>query len=241
MVGTFYRAPKPGAPPFVDVGAEVGEHEVIGIIETMKLMNSISAGAVGDRHRDLRPRRPARRSAASHDANTAVRQMNIRRIFIANRGEIAVRIIRTCRSLGVETVVAASEADLDGVPARLADRTICIGPPRSSDSYLNVEAIVDAAVRAKADAVHPGYGFLSENVRLARACRARGLVFIGPTEENHGSRRRQVARARPRGGRGPAAGAGRSRRVARRRPRRLQKRLAGPCSSRRSAAAADAA
>ena len=110
--------------------------------------------------------------------------MNIRRIFIANRGEIAVRIIRACRSLGVETIVAASEADLDAVPARLADRTICIGPPRSSDSYLNVEAIVDAAVRAKADAVHPGYGFLSENVRLARACRARGLVFIGPTEEN---------------------------------------------------------
>jgi acetyl-CoA carboxylase biotin carboxylase subunit len=110
--------------------------------------------------------------------------MNIRRVFIANRGEIAVRIIRTCRSLGIETVVAASEADLDAVPARLADWTICIGPPRSSDSYLNVEAIVDAAVRAKADAVHPGYGFLSENVRLARACRARGLVFIGPTEEN---------------------------------------------------------
>jgi len=110
--------------------------------------------------------------------------MNIRRVFIANRGEIAVRVIRTCRSLGIESVVAASEADLDAVPARLADRTICIGPPRSSDSYLNVEAIVDAAVRAKADAVHPGYGFLSENVRLARACRARGLVFIGPTEEN---------------------------------------------------------
>jgi acetyl-CoA carboxylase biotin carboxylase subunit len=110
--------------------------------------------------------------------------MNIRRVFIANRGEIAVRVIRTCRSLGIESVVAASEADLEAVPARLADRTICIGPPRSSDSYLNVEAIVDAAVRAKADAVHPGYGFLSENVRLARACRARGLVFIGPTEEN---------------------------------------------------------
>jgi len=110
--------------------------------------------------------------------------MNIRRVFIANRGEIAVRIIRACRSLGVETVVAASEADLDAVPARLADRTICIGPPRSSDSYLNVEAIVEAAVRTKADAIHPGYGFLSENVRLARACRARGLVFIGPSEAN---------------------------------------------------------
>jgi acetyl-CoA carboxylase biotin carboxylase subunit len=110
--------------------------------------------------------------------------MNIRRVFIANRGEIAVRILRTCRSLGIETVVAASEADLNGLPARLADQTVCIGPPRSSDSYLNVEAIVEAALRAKADAVHPGYGFLSENVRLARACRSRGLVFIGPTEDN---------------------------------------------------------
>jgi acetyl-CoA carboxylase biotin carboxylase subunit len=110
--------------------------------------------------------------------------MNIRRVFIANRGEIAVRILRTCRSLGIETVVAASEADLNGLPARLADQTVCIGPPRSSDSYLNVEAIVEAALRAKAEAVHPGYGFLSENVRLARACRSRGLVFIGPTEDN---------------------------------------------------------
>lgn len=108
--------------------------------------------------------------------------MTIRSVLIANRGEIAVRIIRTCRNLGIETVLAASDADLDGVPARRADRTIRIGQARSSDSYLNVDAIVKAAVSAKVDAVHPGYGFLSENVRLARACRAGGLVFIGPTE-----------------------------------------------------------
>ncbi len=110
--------------------------------------------------------------------------MIIRRILIANRGEIAVRIIRTCRDLGVETVLAASEADLDSVPARLADRTICIGPPRSSGSYLNVEAIIGAAVRAEADAIHPGYGFLSENVRLARSAREHGLLFVGPTDAN---------------------------------------------------------
>lgn len=108
--------------------------------------------------------------------------MRIRRILIANRGEIAVRIVRTCRRLGIETVLAASEADLDSLAARLADATICIGPAKSSASYLNVEAVVGAAVAARADAVHPGYGFLSENRKLAQACAAVGIVFIGPTE-----------------------------------------------------------
>ena len=103
--------------------------------------------------------------------------------MIANRGEIAVRIIRTCNALGIETVLAASEADLDSVPARLADRTVCIGPPPSSRSYLNVESIVTAAVAAKADALHPGYGFLAENSQLARRCGEAGLIFIGPTAD----------------------------------------------------------
>jgi acetyl-CoA carboxylase biotin carboxylase subunit len=107
--------------------------------------------------------------------------VTIRRILIANRGEIAVRIIRTCRLLGIETVLAASEADRDSMPARLADRTLCIGPARSSDSYLNVGAIVQAALAARADAVHPGYGFLSERPALAQACEAHGVIFIGPT------------------------------------------------------------
>ncbi len=109
--------------------------------------------------------------------------MIIRRLLIANRGEIAARIIRTCRRLGIETVLAASEADIDSVPARLADRTICIGPAPSSSSYLNAQAIVGAAVEARAQAIHPGYGFLSENAVLARTCHAAGVVFIGPTEE----------------------------------------------------------
>ena len=108
--------------------------------------------------------------------------MRIGKILIANRGEIAVRIIRTCRDLGIETTLAASAADLDAVPARLADRTVCIGPAKSAESYLNVDTIIGAAVAAKVNAIHPGYGFLSENVRLARACREHGIVFIGPTE-----------------------------------------------------------
>jgi acetyl-CoA carboxylase biotin carboxylase subunit len=98
----------------------------------------------------------------------------LRRMLIANRGEIAVRVIRTCRRLGIETVLTVADADADSVPARLADKTIAIG------SYLDVEEVVGAAVAAGAMAIHPGYGFLSENPRLARACEAAGIVFIGP-------------------------------------------------------------
>ena len=106
--------------------------------------------------------------------------MILRRVLIANRGEIAVRVLRTCQRLGIETVLAVSDADADAVPARLADKTIRIGPASPAQSYLDVEAVVAAAVAARADAIHPGYGFLSENPRLARACEAAGIVFIGP-------------------------------------------------------------
>lgn len=107
--------------------------------------------------------------------------MAIRRILIANRGEIAVRVIRSCRALGIETVLAASEADLDTLPSRLADRTLCIGPARPSESYLKVETIVQAALGVQADAIHPGYGFLSERAPLAKLCEQEGVTFIGPT------------------------------------------------------------
>ena len=107
----------------------------------------------------------------------------LRRVLVANRGEIAVRVIRTCRRLGIETVLTVSEADAESVPARLADRVIAVGPAAATASYLNVLAIVAAAVAAGADAVHPGYGFLSENPRLARGCAAAGIVFIGPGAE----------------------------------------------------------
>jgi len=102
-------------------------------------------------------------------------------VLIANRGEIAVRILRTCRRLNIETVLAASTADLDSVAARLADRTVCIGPPRPGESYLKVETIVHAARATQSDAIHPGYGFLSERAALARVCEANDVIFIGPT------------------------------------------------------------
>ena len=109
--------------------------------------------------------------------------MAIRRVFVANRGEIAARIIRSCRALGIETVLAVSTADRDSLPARLAQRAVCVGPARSTDSYLQINTLVHAAVATGCDAVHPGYGFLSERAPFARACEAAGLVFIGPTPE----------------------------------------------------------
>ncbi len=107
--------------------------------------------------------------------------MTLRRIFIANRGEIAARIIRTCRGLGIETVLGASAADLDSVPARMADTTVCIGGAKPAESYLSVGSVLAAAAATRADAIHPGYGFLSENRDLAQAAAAAGIVFIGPT------------------------------------------------------------
>ena len=109
--------------------------------------------------------------------------MILRRVLVANRGEIAVRVLRTCQRLGIETVLAVPDADADSVPTRLAGQTIRIGPESAAQSYLNVEGVVAAAVAAGADAIHPGYGFLSENPRLARACEAAGIVFIGPSAD----------------------------------------------------------
>ena len=109
--------------------------------------------------------------------------MSIRRILIANRGEIAARIARTCRELGIETVLAASEADLDSLPARLATRVVCIGPAHPSASYLRPEVLVQAALGTACDALHPGYGFLSERASFARLCEQHGVIFIGPTSE----------------------------------------------------------
>lgn len=109
--------------------------------------------------------------------------MSLHRVLIANRGEIAVRVIRTCQRLGIETVLAASDADLHSLAARLADSVVRLGPAPSARSYLDVQAVVEAARRSGAQAIHPGYGFLSENQQLARACTEAGLIFIGATAE----------------------------------------------------------
>ena len=110
--------------------------------------------------------------------------MSLSRVFVANRGEIALRVINACRALGVETVIGVSEADQDSLFARAADRAVVIGPARSSESYLNVERVVAAAVENKADALHPGYGFLAERPELAVACAKKHIKFIGPSADS---------------------------------------------------------
>ena len=102
------------------------------------------------------------------------------KILIANRGEVAVRVIRACREMGIKTVAVYSKADTYALHTAMADQAVCIGEASSSDSYLNAERIVAAALSTGAQAIHPGYGFLSENQAFARLCEKYGLVFIGP-------------------------------------------------------------
>ncbi len=107
-----------------------------------------------------------------------------KKILIANRGEIAVRIIRACRELGVRCVAVYSTADKNSLHAQIADEAVCIGPPATKDSYLNMDAVIQAALNTGAEAIHPGFGFLSENAEFARKCREYGIVFIGPSPES---------------------------------------------------------
>ena len=104
----------------------------------------------------------------------------IKKVLIANRGEIAVRIIRACREMGIETVAVYSEADREALHTQLADEAVCIGPASSAESYLNMERIISATIISGADAVHPGFGFLSENSQFARLCEQCQITFIGP-------------------------------------------------------------
>jgi len=107
-----------------------------------------------------------------------------RKILIANRGEIALRVIRACRELGVNTVAVYSEADRDSLHVRFADEAVCIGPPPSKESYLNIPRLIAAAEITNSDAIHPGYGFLAENSNFAEICATSGLTFIGPSAQS---------------------------------------------------------
>jgi len=107
----------------------------------------------------------------------------IKTVLIANRGEIALRIIRACRELGISTILVHSEADANSLPVRLADKAVCIGPARSNMSYRNQQAVLGAALSFGADAIHPGYGFLAENAEFAAACEKEGIIFIGPSSK----------------------------------------------------------
>src|SRR3974377_21163 len=107
----------------------------------------------------------------------------LRKVLVANRGEIALRVLNACRELGIRTVAVYSEADRNSLHVRFADEAICIGPPRLNESYLNVPAVISAAEIANVDAIHPGYGLLSENANFAEVCRECGIKFIGPPPE----------------------------------------------------------
>src|SRR4051794_38475745 len=106
-----------------------------------------------------------------------------KKILIANRGEIALRVICACKDLGIPTVAVYSEADRNSLPVRFADQAICIGPAKSARSYLDIPSIISAAEITHVDAIHPGYGFLSENSGFAEVCRVSGIKFIGPSPE----------------------------------------------------------
>src|SRR5690606_4687659 len=110
-------------------------------------------------------------------------EIMFKKILIANRGEIALRVIRTCKEMGISTVAVYSTADKDSLHVRFADEAVCIGPPQSSLSYLNIPNIIAAAEITNADAIHPGYGFLSENAKFSKICQENGIKFIGASPE----------------------------------------------------------
>ena len=181
IVGTFFRQSEPGAKRFAEVGQTVKKGQVLCIIEAMKLMNEINAECDGEIVKVYVENGQAvqygERLFAIEPGETG---HMFKKILIANRGEIALRIIHACRELGIKTVAVYSEADENSLHVRFADEDVCIGPPRSADSYLNVPAIISAAEITGADAIHPGYGFLSESAYLAEVCEACHIRFIGP-------------------------------------------------------------
>lgn len=178
VVGVFYSASAPGAAPFVKVGDRVQKGQTLCIVEAMKMMNEITADFDGI----VTEIAPKDGDLVEYGAPLCYlkRVCMFRRILIANRGEIAVRIIRACKEMGIETVAVYSTADSSSLHVHLADMAVCIGPAASAQSYLNVQNILSAATRLGCDAIHPGYGFLSENSEFARLVEQCGMVFIGP-------------------------------------------------------------
>ena len=153
---------------------------------------------------------------------------HIKKLLIANRGEIALRIHRACHEMGIKTVAVHSTADADAMHVRLADETVCIGPPPATDSYLNIPNIISAAEIVHADAIHPGYGFLSENAQFAEIVESHDIIWVGPEARAHPDDGRQDRGQAHRRQARPAARArlGRPDHQRRRRPRSSRQRSA---------------
>ena len=182
--GRASTSPKADATP----GTRVRAGDRLGAVDMLGVAQEVVApadGLVGAEPRRAGPggrvRPGARRDRARRANGRPGRGLTVfRKILIANRGEIALRILRACRTLGIEAVVAYSEADRDSLPVQLADEAICIGPADAKRSYLSAPAMISAAIVTGCDAIHPGYGFLSEDEGFAEVVRAHDLTFIGP-------------------------------------------------------------
>ena len=155
------------------------------IVEAMKVMNPITAPDGRRGQEDPGRRRPAGRvRSAARRSSAEAGPMKIEKLLIANRGEIALRIHRACHEMGIKTVAVHSTADADAMHVRLADETVCIGPPPATESYLNIPNIISAAEIVHADAIHPGYGFLSENAQFAEIVESHNIIWVGPKPEH---------------------------------------------------------
>ena len=187
MVGVFYRQPEPGAPSFVEVGDVVAPGQTLCLLEAMKLFNELkadTAGRVTAVHAENG--KPVEFGQLLFELEPIVAPpgaLMFSRVLVANRGEIAVRVIRAIHELGAEAVAVYSTADAEALHVRLADRAVCIGPPSASESYLRISNVIAAAETTGCEAVHPGYGFLSENPAFVTACEDNDLVFVGPGAE----------------------------------------------------------
>ena len=192
MVGTAYLRASPEAKPFVEVGSIVKAGDKLLLVEAMKTFNEIVAprgrqGAGNPRRGRFARSNTASPCWSSSDGARARRSGAPRmfdKILIANRGEIALRILRAAKELGIATVAVHSTADAEAMHVKLADESVCIGPPPARDSYLNIPSLLAACEITGADAVHPGYGFLSENARFADILGEHNIAFIGPRPEH---------------------------------------------------------
>ena len=180
MVGTIYLQPEPGANKFVNKGDAIKSGQILLIIEAMKTMNPIESNLQGKLIKVL----VENEQAVEFGQPLMLIEWMFDKVLIANRGEIAVRINRACQELGISTVAIHSEADADSMHVRIADESVCIGPNAVNKSYLNAHSIIAACEITGAQAVHPGYGFLSENASFSKMLEDHKLIFIGPNHSH---------------------------------------------------------